>query len=212
MKFDEFLKIFNQVPVIDSSTFDLYSENQHNLRRQVREWVRKGYLIPLKRGMYIFNKNYRKMSPPRLFITNFLISPSYLSLEFAFGFYDLIPERVTVYTSITTKKTAIIKNSLGLFEYHSVKNNLFFGFTKEIDKEQEFFIALPEKAILDYFYFNYSYTGYFSEFDSLRLQNLEIIDKKRLKVFSQRYNKRVKKITTILIEYINQYLDKYKTL
>jgi len=83
---------------------------------------------------------------------------------------------------------------------------------KEMDKEQEFFIALPEKAILDYFYLNYPYTGHFSEFDSLRLQNLEIIDKKRLKVFSQKYNKRVKKIVTMLIEYIDQCLDKYKTL
>jgi hypothetical protein len=170
MKFEEFLKIYNQVSVIDSSTFDLYSENPHNLRRQVSEWVRKGHLIPLKRGIYIFNKNYRKMNPSCLFITNFLVTPSYLSMEF------------------------------------------FFGFTKETDKEQEFFIALPEKAILDYFYLNYSYTGHFSEFDSLRLQNLEIIDKKRLKVFSQKYNKRVKKIATMLIEYINQYLDKYKTL
>jgi len=114
MKFEEFLKIYNQVSVIDSSTFDLYSENPHNLRSQVREWVKKGHLIPLKRGIYIFNKNYRKMNPPYLFITNFLITPSYLSLEFAFGFYDLIPEKVTVYTSIYYKENSHNKEFLGL--------------------------------------------------------------------------------------------------
>jgi len=212
MKFGEFLKIYNQVPLIDSSTFPLYSDNTRNLKRQVREWIIKGYVLPLKRGVYIFNDNYRKREPPCLFIANFLISPSYLSLEYAFGFYDLIPEKVTVFTSITTKKTKSLKNCLGVFEYRSIKEDLFFGVKKEVDKDREFFIALPEKALLDYFYFYHQFRGRFSEFESLRLQNLEIIDKKRLSAYSLKYNKRIKEIARNLICYINQYEEKYRVL
>jgi len=212
MKFGEFLKIYNQVPLIDSSTFSLYSDNTRNLRRQVREWIIKGYVLPLKKGVYIFNDNYRKREPPCLFIANFLISPSYLSLEYAFGFYDLIPEKVTVFTSITTKKTKSLKNCLGVFEYRSIKEDLFFGVKEEVDKDREFFIALPEKALLDYFYFNHQFRGRFSEFESLRLQNLEIIDKKRLSAYSLGYNKRIKEIARNLICYINQYEEKYRVL
>ncbi len=95
MKFEEFLKIYNQAPLVDSSTFALYSQNPQDLRRQVREWTKKGYILPLKRGIYFFNENYRKKEPSLSFIANFLITPSYLSLEYALGFYDLIPEKVT---------------------------------------------------------------------------------------------------------------------
>ena len=212
MKFEAFLKIYNQTPLIESSTFALYSHNPQDLRRQVREWTKKGYILPLKRGIYFFNENYRKKEPSLSFIANFLITPSYLSLEYALGFYDLIPEKVTVFTAITTRKTTILKNRLGVFEYHSIKQNLFYGYKKEVDKEQEFFIAFPEKAILDYFYLNRQFKGSFSEFESLRLQNLEIIDKSRLDTFSLKYNKRTKKIAKDLIDYIDKYTKQYRVL
>ena len=212
MKFIDFLKIYNDVPIIDSKTFPLYVEDIVNFRRQVRDWIKKGYLIPLKKGIYVFSEEYRKKNPSLLFIANYLVSPSYLSLEYALKYYDLIPEKVTVFTSITTKKTVMYKNDLGVFEYRSIKKELFFGFLKKKDGEQDFFIANPEKSILDFFYLNKNYEGNFDEFDSLRFQNMEIINIERLIDYTEVYPKRVKKIVKSFIEYIKKFEMNYRKL
>lgn len=212
MKFEKFLDIYQNNPIIDSSSFPIHSENPSVLRRQVRGWVKKGYLISLKRCLYIFGDNFRKNNPSRLFIANYLISPSYLSLEYALELYGLIPEKVTVLTSVTTKKTNLFKNDLGVFEYRSLDKNLFFGFKKEKDKGQEIFVAYAEKALLDYFYLNANFIGETGEFDSLRLQNLEILDDQRLTLYSKKYNQRVKKVAKELNEYKVKNKDKYKKL
>ncbi len=212
MKFNEFVKIYQQAPLIDSSTFSLYNEKPQSLRRQVREWVKKDYLIPLKRGLYILSSQWRKIQPSVLFMANFLVLPSYVSLEQALGFYGIIPEKVTVITSVTTKKTKIFKNLVGNFEYRSIKEDLFFGFKKEIDNNQEFFIALPEKALLDFFYLNNHFQGNFSELESLRLQNLELLNTKSLETYGLRYNKRVRKIAKVLIEFAEKEKSRYRRL
>ena len=213
MKFNEFVKIYQQAPLIDSSTFSLYNEKPQSLRRQVREWVRKDYLIPLKRGLYIFSDEWRKIQPSVLFMANFLVLPSYVSLEYALSFYELIPEKVTTVTSVTTKKTKIFTNLLGSFEYRSIKEDLFFGFKKEIDKEgKEFFIALPEKALLDYFYLNPHFQGNFSELESLRLQNLEALNIKLLETYGLKYNKRIRKIAQVLTRFVKKEKARYKRL
>jgi len=209
MKFEEFIKLYKNAPLIDASTFSLY-RNPNHLRRQVRNWVKKGYLLPLKKGVYIFNDDYRKIQPSVFFVANFLVSPSYVSLEYALGYYGLIPEKVEIITSITTKKTNFFQNCLGEFEYRSIKEELFFGFKKE--NNQEFFIALPEKALVDYFYLNSQFEGRYEEFDSLRLQNLEILDVDLLKSYKLHYNKRMKKVIDSLMEYINCYKKEYKKL
>jgi len=212
MKFNEFVKIFQKAPLIDSSTFSLYNEKPQNLRRQVREWVKKDYLIPLKRGLYIFSSQWRKIQPSVLFMANFLVLPSYVSLEQALGFYEIIPEKVTVITSVTTKKTKIFRNLVGSFEYRSIKEDLFFGFKKEIDNNQEFFIALPEKALLDFFYLNNHFQGDFSELESLRLQNLEVLNIRLLETYGLKYNKRIRKIAEVLIEFVKKEKGRYRRL
>ncbi len=212
MKFNEFVKIYQKAPLIDSSTFSLYNEKPQNLRRQVREWVKKDYLIPLKRGLYIFSSQWRKIQPSVLFMANFLVLPSYVSLEQALGFYEIIPEKVTVITSVTTKKTKIFRNLVGSFEYRSIKEDLFFGFKKEIDNNQEFFIALPEKALLDFFYLNNHFQGDFSELESLRLQNLEVLNIRLLETYGLKYNKRIRKIAEVLIEFVKKEKGRYRRL
>lgn len=212
MKFEEFLEHYNSTQLIDSSTFRLFSSKPNDLRRQVRFWLKKGYLVKLKRGIYVFNEKFRKKEPSTLFVANFLVVPSYISLEYALGYYSLIPEKVTTYTSVTTKKTRLFKNNLGIFTYNSVKNNLFFGYKNEIDKNQSIFVAEPEKAILDFFYFRKDIKGDFEEFESFRFQNLEIINCKRLKSFSLKYNKKVVSIALKFTKFVKQEKASYKVL
>ncbi|MBA3051576.1 MAG: hypothetical protein ABII20_06725 [Candidatus Omnitrophota bacterium] len=210
MKFREFIQIYKDAVLIDGSTFSVFDKAQ-NLRRQVSDWLKKGYLIQLKKGTYIFSDEYRKINPSISFIANFLYSPSYLSLEYALSFYGLIPEKVTVITSVSARKTKTIKNRMGRFEYNSIKKELFFGFKKSGTDGQNFFIAEPEKALLDFFYLRTEFKGSEAELKSLRLQNSEIVDQQRLGLYSLKYNKRVRKISKALIEFIKSE-EKYKTI
>lgn len=41
MKFNDFVKIYCNAPLIDSSTFTLYSKKAEGLRRQVSDWIKK---------------------------------------------------------------------------------------------------------------------------------------------------------------------------
>ena len=212
MKLTEFVKKYSEEQVIDSSTFSLLGEDPQNIRCQVQYWRRLGHLILLKRGVYILSDDLRKQPLSMGFISNFLLSPSYISLEYALSYYDLIPEAVMVYTSVSTKKTTKFKTPLGVFDYRSIKESLFFGFTKATDQGQGHFIAYPEKAILDFFYFHQNMDGSEEEFESYRFQNLEILNLKRFDEFRREYNKKTNDIARSFIGFIKLEKKRYKTL
>jgi len=204
MKFNDFLKLYVDKPFVDSSTFALYG-NAGDIRRQVNGWLKHGYLLPLKKGLYIFGEQYRKMPVSPLFIANFLVTPSYVSMEYALGYYGFIPEKVVSITSVTTKKTRIFKNAVGRFSYRTIKRNLFFGFTKVELNQDSFFIAQPEKALCDYLYLDSAALpreDYFEE--SMRLQNTEKLSVKLLLSYKDKYDKRTGLIVDALVAYIKK--------
>ncbi len=212
MKLAEFVKKYSRDQVIDSSTFSLLSEDAQNIRCQVQYWRRQGHFILLKRGVYILSDDLRKQPLSMGFISNFLLSPSYVSLEYALSYYDLIPEAAMVYTAVSTKKTTRFKTPLGVFEYRSIKEGLFFGFTKATEQGQDYFIAYPEKAILDFFYFHQDMDGKESEFESFRFQNLESLNLKRFNEFRRKYNKKTNDIARSFTGFIKLWKKRYKTL
>ncbi len=212
MKLAEFVKKYSPYPIIDSSTFALLGENVQMLRCEVQYWLKHGHLVQLKRGVYVLSDDLRKESLSMGFISNFLLSPSYVSLEYALGYYDLIPEKVTVYTSVTTKKTTTYKTPIGVFEYRSVKEGIFCGFTKMVDNGQDYFIAFPEKALLDFFYFHQDLEGTEGEFESYRFQNLEILNFRRFDELRLNYNKKTNSIARSFVQFSRLERKRYKTL
>ncbi|MEO0124294.1 MAG: hypothetical protein ABIL69_09885, partial [candidate division WOR-3 bacterium] len=108
-----------------------------------------------------------------------------------------------------TKKTAKFTNIFGTFIYQHLKTNLFFGF-KEIKDENGFpvLIAEPEKAILDFIYLNLKdfkdkETDVFSL--SYRFQNLNILRKKRLMDFAERFqSKEIFDVAKNLLDFIKE--------
>jgi hypothetical protein len=193
MNFNKFANLFQNSVIIDSSAFGHYGR-PGDLRRQVLRWASKKYMFPLKRGMYILSNEYRKTEPSLMFVANQLLSPSYVSLEYALGVYGLIPEKVVVITSITTKKTHVYSNTLGRFEYKTINKKLFFGMAQREENEQKYFIAEPEKAVLDLFYFAYGAKPDIEYFESMRFQNLSRLNGGILLRYSKKFNKRVQVI------------------
>lgn len=208
MKYREFKNTFEKFPVI--SSVDIYHAvpNPKTLERQMSRWLNIGMVIKLRRGLYALNENDRKIHPSRIFLANALYSPSYVSTEYALGYYDLIPEKVEDVTSVTSKNVKQFKNPFGTFIYQHLKTDLFFGFEEILDDNKlPVHIAEPEKAILDFIYLNLTD---FKNKDrdvfalSYRLQNLDLLKKSKLLVFAKRYNKAVLAVANNLLNYIKE--------
>ena len=82
---------------------------------------------------------------------NKLYRPSYISLETALAYHQLIPEIPYGITSATTRRTYRFDTPLTHFAYRTVSKRLFFGYHVLPDRNR---MASLEKAILDYLYLN----------------------------------------------------------
>lgn len=188
MNYDSLIHRVDHYPLFGDDILTIYGENAEKVHLQLARWAKTGKVIPLKRGLYTLPEERRKIHFSLRWLANTLYSPSYISLEYALAFYDLIPERVTAITSVTRNKTALFENRLGRFVYRHLQPNIFFGFEEVSDEYQKkILMALPEKALFDYIYL---YSGWeptptFME-ENIRLQNLESLSKRRLKEFVKR--------------------------
>ncbi len=152
MQFIEFQK--QLMPYLIFSLLEIQKVYPNFSYRQLDRWEKKGYLVKIKQGYYTLsgkeiNRNIL------YYVANRIYSPSYISLEMALSFYNLIPEEVFQITSVSTKKTIDFQTPIGNFVYRHLKQSIFFGYKLvEYDKQHNIMIAEPEKALLDYFYLN----------------------------------------------------------
>ncbi len=170
--------------------------------RRLSEWQAKGYLKMVRRGHYVFSD--LQISEPVFFLlANNIYRPSYVSMEMALSYYNLIPETVYAITSVSSRKTNRFKTDFGEFVYQHIKSQLMFGYRLVSYQGRNYKIAEPEKAVLDYFYLNTRLTSEY-DFVGLRFNGEEFMEKMDDDRF-QRYlaafsNKRLeKRINNFLI-------------
>jgi predicted transcriptional regulator of viral defense system len=72
---------------------------------------RKGFVIRIKRDLYVVSEKVHGKQVSRELVANHLYSLSYVSLETALAYYGLIPERVYSVRSVCTKMHKSRKNS-----------------------------------------------------------------------------------------------------
>lgn len=151
-------------------------------RIQLDRWQKKGYIKRIKKEYYYFTD--REIDQNFLFYSsNKIYSPSYISLEKAFQYYDFIPEEIFQITSVSSKKTTKFTTSLGNFSYRHIKPSIFFGYRMIDYGKQKILLAEPEKAVLDYLYLNPRLKAA-DDFREMRINKqefLEIIDFTKLK-------------------------------
>jgi predicted transcriptional regulator of viral defense system len=157
--------------------------------RRFYEWQKKGYIKKLASQFYVFADKKISESENN-FIANKLFEPSYLSLESALRYYNLIPEVVFLTTSITTRKTKLIKTAAGNFQYRAIKEKLFFGYRIINLNGVAYKIAEPEKALLDFLYLR-SDLKTAEDFAELRINEddyRKIINQAKLKEYLEIFN------------------------
>ena len=132
-------------------TLESYTHRQYHSRAaKLAHLEKEGDIIPLKKGLYVLNSADHGYAISAPLCSNHIYGPSYLSLQWALSFYDLIPEQGYVYTAITTKRSRQFKNRLGLFTYHQVSANYYsIGIELYTQDATNFLIASPEKALAD---------------------------------------------------------------
>jgi len=135
----------------------LYQGKRASLESNVKRWLKRGYLVKLKKGTYTTQTYLDSLGTDskgsyKEFIANTLVPESYLSLEYVLQKYALLSESVNAYTSVTLKSTKIINNNLGKYLYSSVSPKIFTGY--EIVDRGGFTVAeaTKTKALFDYLY------------------------------------------------------------
>jgi len=212
MEWDKFLKINLKTPVINTEDMRIGGKDTASVEVQLTRWQKAGKLIQLKRGIYLLEQPYRKIEIYEPFIASLLVKPSYISLEKALEYYGMIPESVTVYTSVTTKRPVTFRAKIGIFNYRHIKPVLFWGYESVTINKQSGFIASPEKALLDYFYLKgvKITVGYLEE---MRLQNVEKINLAKLEVYAEKFNKPgILRAARVVKKYIISYKKQEKAL
>lgn len=169
---------------------DIKSIGKDFFRTRLTEWQKKGYIKKVVKGYYIFSD--LELNENVLFeIANKIYSPSYISFEMALSYYHLIPESVYGIISASTRRTYRFKTKIGEFTYRTIKPGLFFGYKIVKYNNRSFKIAVPEKAVLDYFYIN-SDIETKSDFSNLRIDRdsfLRQIAEDKLFSFLEKFEK-----------------------
>ncbi len=121
-----------------------------NPRAKAGSLMRRGVVVRVKKGLYVFGDTYRRRPVSRELLANLIHGPSYVSLESALSYHGLIPERVTAVTSVTPKRPKRFETPLGCFVYRQVPLSAFpIGMQRVETGDIAFLIASPERALAD---------------------------------------------------------------
>lgn len=120
-------------------------------RDRITTLLRKGSIIRVKKGLYIFGDENRQRPYSREILANLMYGPSYISLEYALSHHGIIPERVEAVTSVTVGRSRKFSTLVGLFSYRMIPMAAFRTGVDQADTTEgrSYLIAVPEKALAD---------------------------------------------------------------
>lgn len=203
MNYFEFKRKIEELPFFETKELRLVLGNEFkgSMLVNLKNWIRKGHLIMLRRGLYIIAEEAEKTDPMSL--ATKMYQPSYVSMEKALNFYGIIPEAVFTVTSVTTRKTKEFNTKLGNFSYQKIKKEAFGGYETKKNGKISFNVALPEKALVDFFYLKRNIlNGDLEQFHGYRFNEDFIFDAKKLLSFAEAFqNKKVMLLTRNFIKY-----------
>jgi predicted transcriptional regulator of viral defense system len=113
-------------------------------------YVRNGILVRIKPNIFVLSEKWKYFSMENRFETaNLLQVPSYVSLTTALAYYDITTQIQREYIECISIKRSLVKQIKDVtFCYAKLSEKLYCAF----EKKNGFYIALPEKALLDAVY------------------------------------------------------------
>lgn len=181
--------------------------NSNARHAQIKRALAQRHLIRLKRGIYRRGGYLERSAPHPFEIAQYLIWPSYVSLESALSYYGLIPEAIYMTTSVTTQRSKSVANEFGNFGYKQIPHDNFFIDVQRIQTEENvYYVANPWKALCDYVYcYNKNWDNLQPAIESLRLsiEDLPRLSIQLSKVLIDFYSS--KRITSFLKGVLSEY-------
>lgn len=197
MKISEWLGLFREHQekhlFSTSDLFQLTGEKKDVLEVELTRLVKSGTIERAARGWY--SNPFSPPTPEEVAMV--LRHPSYISMEYALSFHSILSQITYTITLITQKQPHTYRRGRWAFEYHQTSKRLFWGFRKT----DNFFMAEPEKALLDLIYIRLVRRR---EFDTVGIKSLlddmylEDMNRDILRTYAHRFGGGVLKIAEIL--------------
>lgn len=187
MEFESLLDKVTNLPVFESTLLFAGDVDPRQIRVQLSRWVSAGKIIQLRRGVYTLAPRYRRVELHPFVAAGVLNRSSYISLQTALAYYDLIPENLTRILSVTAGRPETVSNNLGTYEFRRIGKKYFWGYQPFTLNGEVILMALPEKALLDLIYLTprADDPAYLME---LRLQNLQLLNPEILTGYAARFH------------------------
>ncbi len=161
MKFNEIVQAFGDRAWFDFEMVHLLSgEAAECVHTELYRWRESGKLIELRRGLFALAEPWRHSPVDGACLAEALYSPSYLSGAWVLRRYGVLPfsagagaegDRLE-YNSVTARPAKVFENSFGRYSYITFPRDLLFGTRTEVIGGSRVRMALPEKALLDYWF------------------------------------------------------------
>lgn len=174
-----------------------------NPKTKLSRMVKNGQCFPIVKGLYETDKNTSAH-----LLAGSIYGPSYISFEYALGFYGMIPEAVYTITCATfeKKKKKRYETIFGTFTYRDIPSDAFPFFIQLLQEGEYFYrIAEPEKALCDMIYTMppVSNTKFMETLllEDLRIDESELqkLDAEKIAFLAKRYRStNVKKLSTLM--------------
>jgi hypothetical protein len=144
------LKDYAEIPITRHMILTLL-RNYQRPNDKISELLKSKELIALKRGLYIVGEKTDLLRPEPFLIANHLRGPSYVSLESALSYWNMIPERVYEISSVTLKSSKSFDTEVGRFSFKQLKAPFYSLGIKYVNysNKQTALVASPEKALCD---------------------------------------------------------------
>lgn len=166
-------------------------------RDRITRLLTGGVIVRVKKGLYCFGEPFRREPLSREYLANLIYGPSYVSLEYALSHHGLIPERVAIVTSVTTRRSRDFNTPFGTFSYRMLNGPRYaLGAILEAAGKTSFLVASPEKALADKIWTDRRFSGLrLSEYDAYLSDDLRIdrealnrFDCSRLQILATAYH------------------------
>jgi len=153
-----------------------------------------GHLVHLRRGLWAFRDKVEPLALPVYLTDPF---PSYVSLQSALYYHDMISQIPAITYAVSIGRTKRHDTPLGVVSVHHVHPSFFFGFEtvgKRIAK-----MATPEKALIDFFYLSPAKSSLFKALPELELPR-GFSEKKAYKIINKIRSVRRRSLVKSLFE------------
>jgi hypothetical protein len=134
----------------DYQTLGAILSEYANPRMKINALLKKGVIIRVKKGIYVFGGRYSNRAHSKELLANWIYGPSIVSMDYMLSWYGLIPESVTIVTSSTSKRPKTFKTPIGDFIYRQVPYEYsILGMCRKENLAGGFLAATPERALAD---------------------------------------------------------------